>query len=99
MAEAKGKNRVGKAEFEYRRDRTGRTRYEVRRAEQDADELASEKSEALTGAVEAVGMKEPKATATAARGNVKPPAKKSNGNEIADGKTAKARTKAYRSNP
>ena len=93
MAQAKGKNRVGKAEFEYRRDRTDRTRYEVRRAQEDADELAREKSEALTDAVEAVGMKEPKATATAAGAEVKPSAKKSNGNEIA-GKTAKARTKA-----
>ena len=100
MAEAKGKHGAAKGEFEYRRNRTDRTRYEIRRAQANAEEIAGERSEAVTGDVPADRAKEAKAEEGAAKAEegaakaeVKALTKISSASEIAGEKPAKARTK------
>jgi hypothetical protein len=93
MAEAKGKHGAAKGEFEYRRNRTDRTRYEIRLAQANAEEIARERSEAVTGDVAADRAKEAKAEEGAAKADVKALTKISSASEIAGEKPAKARAK------
>jgi hypothetical protein len=71
MAEARDKDKVVKAEFEYHHNRTGKTRYEVRVAKAKADEAATDKRDAMAADREGPGEKEAKAAETSAKSDEK----------------------------
>jgi hypothetical protein len=95
MAEAKGKEKVAKAELEARNKPTQTTRYQARVARAEADfAVATEKCDDQAGNMKDVCVKEAKAAETAAKANAKAQMKTADANEIADEKSSDARAKA-----
>jgi len=95
MAEAKGKQKVAKAELAARRNDTAKARNDVRVAKADADYgVAKEKCDDLTGNPKDVCLKDAKAAMTKAKADAKADlaANKAQGN--ANEKVAEARKEA-----
>jgi len=92
MAEAKGKEKVAKAELEATYKPTQKSRYEARVAKAEADYgVAKEKCDDLAGNTKDVCVKEAKAAETAAKADAKAQMKTAEANATANEKTADAR--------
>ena len=95
IAEAKGIEKVAKAELEagYKPSRENRYKVSIARAEADYS-VATEKCDDKAGNVKDVCIKEAKAAQIAAKADAKALLKTSNANQVANDKTAAARMKA-----
>lgn len=95
VAEAKGKEKVAKAELEASYKPTRENRYEARVAKAEADyAVANEKCDDLAGNVKDVCVKEAKAAEATAKADAKAQMKTSAANATADEKTDEAHSKA-----
>lgn len=94
-AEAKGKEKVAKAELEARYHPTPKTRYEARIAKAEADySIAKEKCDDKAGNVKDVCVKEAKAAETAAKADAKMQMKTTDAKMHANEESAEAHMKA-----
>lgn len=94
-AEAKGNEKVGKAELEFRYKPTDKTRYEARVAKAQADySVAKEQCDDKAGNVKDVCLKEAKATEISAKADAKAQMKISDANKTANQKSTTAQMKA-----
>ncbi len=95
VAEAKGKEKVAKAELEDSYKLTRKTRYQARIAKAEADyAVANEKCDDLAGNVKDVCVKEAKAVLAGANADAKVQMKTSAARATANEKSAEARIKA-----
>lgn len=95
VLEAKGKEKVAKAELEQSYKPTVKNSYEVRVAKAEADyAVAKEKCDDLAGNVKDVCVKEAKAVLVTAKADAKAQMKTTNASTTAAEKTSDARTKA-----
>ena len=95
MAEAKGNEKVERAELEASYKPTRKTHYQARVAKAEADyAVAKEKCDDLAGNAKDVCVKEAKAAETAAKADAKAQMKTSDANATANEKSAEARGKA-----
>ena len=95
MAEAKGKERVAKAELENRYKPTDKTQYNSRIARAEADyAVAKEKCDDKAGNPKDVCVKEAVAVETAAKANAKARMKTADATSVADEKSGEAYLKA-----
>jgi len=95
MAEAKGKEKVAKAELEARYKPSDKNRYQARVAQADADySVAKERCDDKAGNEKDVCVKEAKAAQTSAKANAKANMKVSEANQAAKETSSEARTKA-----
>lgn len=95
MAEAKGKEKVAKAELEARYKPTDKNRYQARVAHADADySVAKEKCDDKAGNEKDVCVKEAKAAQTSARADAKANMKVSEANKAAKQTSSEARMEA-----
>ena len=95
MAEAKGKEKVAKAELEARYKPSEKTRYQARVAQADADySVAKEKCDDKAGNEKDVCVKEAKAAATRAKADAKAQMKVTEANQAAKETSSEARMKA-----
>ena len=92
VAEAKGKEKVAKAELEASYEPTSKHHYKVRIAKADATYgVAIERCDDLAGNAKDVCVKEAKAAKTAAKADAKVQLKTKDANKTAEGKAADAR--------
>jgi hypothetical protein len=92
MAEAKGKEKVAKADLEARNKNTNQARFEALVAKAEADySVAKEKCDDQAGNAKDVCMKEAKAAETAAKADAKSQMKISKANKKADKESAEVR--------
>lgn len=99
VAEAKGHEKVARAELEASYKPTAKNRYEVRVAKADADyAVANERCDDLAGNAKDVCVKEAKAAQTSAKADAKAQMKTADANAVASEKTADAREKASEKN-
>jgi hypothetical protein len=95
LAEAKGANKVAKAEFEARQNDTPKTRYNVRVAKAEAEyDVAKEKCDDLAGNSKDVCLKDAKAALTTAKANAKKDIEVGDANREASEKIGEARKEA-----
>jgi hypothetical protein len=95
VAEAKGNEKVAKAELEASYKPTQKTRYQVRIAKAEADyAVAKERCDDVAGNAKDVCVKQAKATETTAKADAKAHMKTSDANATANEKSAEARSQA-----
>lgn len=95
VAEAKGKEKIARAELEASYKPTQKTRYQARVAKAEADyAVAKERCDDKAGNAKDVCVKEAKAAETAAKADAKAQMKTSDANATANEKSAEARSEA-----